>query len=326
VGTAGRGTQRRAVFIAIAVTIGLLALTILSSSASTPAPVLTVTKTDVGYKVAWKYSSSEAPQNLELEIDRGADPGHFTEWARVRSPEQSAWRYDRSPLAGPSYYRARLWVRGAAAGWSDIVGVNVPPTTTTRSTTTTSTTATSTTTTTVKPTTTTRPTSTTIFGQGTTSTTRATTTTTTPKPTTTTTVKPPDACTTARDDVQREVNMVRAWFHVPLLHQHLNLDRAAYAHVLYMNSVGSVSHGPGGNPPLWVKEIIDYGYTPYSKLGQNLGGGMNNAHDLVGAWVGSLPHLTTMIDPDFSQMGAGCYHNTSGTGWPWYWAADFGRP
>jgi hypothetical protein len=25
---------------------------------------------------------------------------------------------------------------------------------------------------------------------------------------------PPDACTTARNDVQREINLVRAWFHV----------------------------------------------------------------------------------------------------------------
>jgi len=144
--------------------------------------------------------------------------------------------------------------------------------------------------------------------------------------TTSTTKPPPDACTTARNDVQREINLIRAWFHVPLLHQQWGLTGAAQAHVLYMNSVGSVTHGPGGNPPLWVKEIIDHGYTPYSKLGQNLGGGMNNAHDLVWAWVGSLPHLAAMIDKDFSQLGTGCYHNTSGKGWPWYWAVDFGRP
>src|SRR5262249_30443614 len=99
--------------------------------------------------------------------------------------------------------------------------------------------------------------------------------------TSTTKPPPPDACTTARNDVQREIILIRAWFHVPLLHQQWGLTGAAQAHVLYMNSVGSVTHGPGGNPPLWVKEIIDHGYTPYSKLGQNLGGGMNNAHDLV---------------------------------------------
>jgi uncharacterized protein YkwD len=153
------------------------------------------------------------------------------------------------------------------------------------------------------------------------------TTTTTVKPTTTTVKPPPDACTTARNDVQREINLVRAWFHVPLLHQQSGLTGAAQAHVRYMNSVGSVSHGPGGNPPLWVQEIIDKGYKPYSKLGQNLGGGMNNAHDLVSAWINSKSgHLQTMIDRDFSQLGTGCYHNTSGKGWPWYWAVDFGRP
>jgi uncharacterized protein YkwD len=94
-----------------------------------------------------------------------------------------------------------------------------------------------------------------------------------------------------------------------------------------MSSVGSVSHGPGGNPPLWVKEILDHGYKPYSKLGQNLGGGMNNAHDLVSAWINSKTgHLRTMIDPGFSHLGTGCYHSTTGKGWAWYWAVDFGRP
>ena len=24
-------------------------------------------------------------------------------------------------------------------------------------------------------------------------------------------------------------------------------------------------------------------------------------------------------------MGVGCFKNTTGKGWPWYWAADFGR-
>jgi uncharacterized protein YkwD len=134
-----------------------------------------------------------------------------------------------------------------------------------------------------------------------------------------------NACDTSRADVLHEVNLVRQWFHLPLLRANSSLDGAAQAHVWYMYYAGAVTHGPGGNPPLWVKEITSHGYTPYSKLGQNLGGGMNNAHDLVSAWIGSLPHLSTMIDRDFQDLGVGCFRNTTGRGWPWYWAADFGR-
>jgi len=329
VGTGGRGTRRRVFFIALPATTGLLGLTVLVSSASTSTPVLTVTKVDIGYKVAWTYASTDVAQDRELEIDRGPDPAHFTEWARVQSPEHSSWRYDRHPLTGPNYYRARLFVRGTPGEWSAIVGVNVPPTTTTR--TTTSTATTSTTTTTVRPTTTTttvKPTTTTTTTvKPTTTTTKPTTTTTKPKPPPTT-VKappPPNPCTTSRADVLYEINLVRKWVHRPLLRESTNLDGAAQAHVWYMYYVGSVSHGPGGNPPLWVKEITDKGYNPYAKLGQSLGGGMNNAHDLVRAWVGSPGHLATMIDADFVDLGVGCFKNTTGRGWPWYWAADFGR-
>lgn len=59
----------------------------------------------------------------------------------------------------------------------------------------------------------------------------------------------------------------------------------------------------------------------YSTVGENIAAGQNTPEDVVDSWMNSSGHRANILNPDFTNIGVGCY--TASDGWI-YWTQLFG--
>lgn len=101
------------------------------------------------------------------------------------------------------------------------------------------------------------------------------------------------------------------------------LAAASRLHAADMARNNYFSHGgrDGSNPAQRVERA---GYR-YRSTGENIAAGQLNAEDAVAGWIKSPGHCANLMNPGFTEMGAGLAVNRqSGRGI--YWAQEFGTP
>lgn len=63
----------------------------------------------------------------------------------------------------------------------------------------------------------------------------------------------------------------------------------------------------------------------YSYCGENLAAGNSTAKETVEQWINSPGHYANMIDPEFTELGVGFYHDDNST-YKYYWVQVFVCP
>lgn len=108
------------------------------------------------------------------------------------------------------------------------------------------------------------------------------------------------------------VNGLRASYGLPPYTVNSTLMAAAQGHADYMAVTGNVSHtGAGGSTV--TQRLLSLGYPLAGDLSlggfrsENITSGNEemSAQEAVNRWTGDAPHLTTMISPDLTEIGAG---------------------
>ena len=113
-------------------------------------------------------------------------------------------------------------------------------------------------------------------------------------------------------DLVNAVNTLRASYGLPPYTVNSTLMAAAQGHADYMAATGNVSHtGAGGSTV--TQRLLSLGYPLAGDLSlggfrsENITSGSEgmSAQEAVNRWTGDAPHLTTMISPDLTEIGAG---------------------
>jgi uncharacterized protein YkwD/LysM repeat protein len=113
-------------------------------------------------------------------------------------------------------------------------------------------------------------------------------------------------------DLILAVNALRASHGLPPYAVNSTLMAAAQGHADYMAVTGNVSHtGAGGSTA--TQRLLSLGYPLAGDLSlggfrsENITSGNEemSAQEAVNRWTGDAPHLTTMISPDLTEIGAG---------------------
>jgi LysM repeat protein len=108
-----------------------------------------------------------------------------------------------------------------------------------------------------------------------------------------------------------EVNSLRAAHGLPGYNVHPILMQIAQAHSAYQASIGTVTHyGADGSRPYQRALAAGYPVAGDLSLGgifsENIMAGPNlTPKEAVAAWQGDAPHLSTMLSPNFNDVGAG---------------------
>ena len=104
-----------------------------------------------------------------------------------------------------------------------------------------------------------------------------------------------------RSSVVAEMNVRRATFGLPPLHEDARLDDAADDRVTDMEDQGSWAHiAPDGRQPfLWLRP---HGYD-YRYAGENLASGFDTTEVLVDAWMESRGHRENILSPMYRDCG-----------------------
>ena len=69
--------------------------------------------------------------------------------------------------------------------------------------------------------------------------------------------------------------------------------------------------------------LPDFGYVNYHVIGENIAGGQKTPAEVVAGWMKSPHHRENILNPDFSEIGAG-YAVNPRSKYRRYWAQDFG--
>ncbi len=292
-----RHGRRASLLLVIAlVAAGALAASLVpSASAVSGPPTLTGAMNRRGdVRLEWRFTTNSSRTRLVLNIDRSASAASgWTKLISVNRPRPNAFRTDKNPMAGTSYYRARLFDNDVLVGTSAPVQIGgsgpttapPPPATTT----------------------TTRP--------------PATTTTTRPPTTTTTTVPNGNgACAGVRAEILRIVNQDRAANGRSALVANAQLDAAAQVHTDKMAAAGRIFHDN------WDTEIRQSGY-PGGWLGQNVAAGYPTPAAVMKAWFDDEAatnggHYQNILGTHYHDLGVGCVEVS--TGYRYYWTQNFG--
>lgn len=121
----------------------------------------------------------------------------------------------------------------------------------------------------------------------------------------------PDTASSPQDLIHA-VNALRASYGLPPYSTSSILMAAAQGHADYMAATGRVSHtGLGGSTV--TERLLALGYPLAGDLSlggfrsENITAGSESmtAQEAVNRWTGDAPHLTTMISPDLTEIGAG---------------------
>jgi uncharacterized protein YkwD len=109
----------------------------------------------------------------------------------------------------------------------------------------------------------------------------------------------------------------------PPLTRDATLERVAQEYAEDMATFGYMDHtGRDGSAP--HERITRSGYR-WSETGENLASGLADAENVVGGWLRSPEHCANIMDPAYTQMGAGVAVNPRDDT-AVYWALEFGRP
>jgi uncharacterized protein YkwD len=98
-------------------------------------------------------------------------------------------------------------------------------------------------------------------------------------------------------------NDIRKSLNVPILKENQELDQAALAKAqdMLLNQYFAHISPAGMGLDHWLT-LVDY---KYAVAGENLAMGFATPEEVVAAWKASPTHYSNMIDPDFTQIGAG---------------------
>ncbi len=120
-----------------------------------------------------------------------------------------------------------------------------------------------------------------------------------------------------------EVNALRATYGLPPYNTHSTLMAVAQGHSDYQASIETVTHtGANGSRPSDRAKAAGYGGGAAIFISENIAGGMGlTAATAVQWWTGDLPHLNTMIGPNYTDIGAGFATDANGTN---YYTIDVG--
>ena len=104
-----------------------------------------------------------------------------------------------------------------------------------------------------------------------------------------------------RSSVVAEMNVRRATFGLPPLHEDVRLDDAADDRVTDMEDLAYWAHtSPDGRPPfVWMRP---HGYD-YRYAGENLASGFDTTEVLVDAWMESKGHRANILSPVYRDCG-----------------------
>lgn len=124
----------------------------------------------------------------------------------------------------------------------------------------------------------------------------------------------------ARKDVVDLVNAERAKNRCGALKANAKLQEAAQAHTDDMAARNYFDHNsPDGKSAR--DRINATGYT-WSRIGENIARGQQDAAAVVTAWMNSPGHRANILNCDFTEIGVGVKF---GSGGPW-WTQNFGTP
>lgn len=100
---------------------------------------------------------------------------------------------------------------------------------------------------------------------------------------------------------------------------------AARVHTDWMASSGTLSHDSPGGPmgDTFSERLVNAGYTPWTRLFENIGRGQSTATGAVADWLGSPPHCRNLLRDNVRHVGVG--HAVSASGQT-YWTVSLGEP
>jgi uncharacterized protein YkwD len=119
------------------------------------------------------------------------------------------------------------------------------------------------------------------------------------------------------------MNAVRARFALPPLTESAELDQAAQTHTDEMTAQHYFAH-PSSNGSTPGARVSATGYD-WNAMGEDIAAGARTPYDVVALWMSDVGHCTTVLDPDFANVGIGV--STLSTSFPGpTWTADLGLP
>jgi len=124
-------------------------------------------------------------------------------------------------------------------------------------------------------------------------------------------------------EVLRLTNAERAKANLKPLTMHPILSQAAEWKARDLATCGFFDHKDSmGRPP--KDRIVDFGYTDWARVSENIAGGYLEPEAVVDAWMKSPGHMHNIMDPKVCELGLGFYydaHSKHG----YYWVQNFGR-
>ena len=105
----------------------------------------------------------------------------------------------------------------------------------------------------------------------------------------------------------------------PLAHSSV-LERIAFAHAADMAARGRMEHA-GADGSTSAERATRAGYR-WLRIAENVAAGQPTPDAAVASWLESAGHCANLMDPAYTEMGAGF---AAGEGGP-YWAQVFGTP
>jgi uncharacterized protein YkwD len=98
------------------------------------------------------------------------------------------------------------------------------------------------------------------------------------------------------------------------------LERAGQSYAETMASTSCFDHTCGPVPD-FTRRAEQAGYTPWTRLGENIAWGYRTADEVFNAWMNSPSHREHILEPAFRDMGLGVAYGGSGG---IYWSQEFG--
>ena len=123
-----------------------------------------------------------------------------------------------------------------------------------------------------------------------------------------------------RDTLLARVNAARDAVGAPALALNASLNGAAQSYAEQMAASGCFAHDCPPEPS-FSRRVELAGYTNWSTLAENIANGQRTVDDVHNAWMGSSGHRANILNPSFSEMGAGLAYNSLGRP---YWVQEFG--
>jgi uncharacterized protein YkwD len=101
-----------------------------------------------------------------------------------------------------------------------------------------------------------------------------------------------------------------------------SLMEAAQRQARAMAESGRLSHtGPDGSTE--AERMQAAGYTGWTALGEVVGAGLTSPEAVVAEWLASPEHRARLLDPAYTELGAGYYY-LNNTVYGHWWVVDLG--